>query len=89
MKFLPAVLALALLVSPLTFSLDANAAKNKANNPAPSAKLNDTVVFNPQTKVYHDPSCTYAKRCKSCIKISVDEAKKQGGKPCKVCKGGA
>lgn len=46
-----------------------------------------TVVYNPNSHIYHSPDCTYAKRCKCCIKISKKQAIKYGGRPCKVCGG--
>lgn len=50
------------------------------------ASPNDIVVFNTNSRKYHIPSCTWAKRCtKNCIKIKRSEAKNRGGVPCKVC----
>lgn len=46
-----------------------------------------TVVFNPDSKIYHSVNCHHAVRCKKCIKIEKKEAQKQGGRPCKTCGG--
>lgn len=48
----------------------------------------ETVVFNTKTHKYHKPSCSSAKKCTvNCIKIEKQQAKSQGGVPCKVCGG--
>jgi hypothetical protein len=45
-------------------------------------------VFNVQSKIYHRPSCTSARRCtKNCIVIKLSEAKKRGGRACQTCGG--
>ena len=46
------------------------------------------VIFNTQTLKYHDPSCTWARRCtRNCVAIPLSEAQRRGGMPCKVCGG--
>ena len=46
------------------------------------------VAYNTQKHIWHSPSCEWAKRCtKNCIHIDSSEAKKRGGRPCKVCGG--
>jgi hypothetical protein len=46
------------------------------------------VVFNAQTHKYHDPSCTWARRCtRHCKTLPLSEAIRRGGVPCKVCGG--
>ncbi len=52
-----------------------------------SASYAETVVFNPNSKIYHKPSCHYAQICKVCIKIEKQDAIKRGGRPCKKCGG--
>jgi hypothetical protein len=52
------------------------------------AKSEETVAFNTNSLKYHCLSCTWAKRCTvNCVNISISEAKKRGGIPCKVCGG--
>ena len=50
-----------------------------------SAAQAETVVFNPNSKIYHKLSCHSAQICKVCIKIDKQEAVKRGGRPCKKC----
>ena len=46
------------------------------------------VAYNTQKHIWHTPNCEWAKRCtKNCIHIDSSEAKKRGGRPCKVCGG--
>lgn len=46
------------------------------------------VVFNTESLKYHGPSCRWAKKCTvNCVDVPEKDAKKQGGKPCKVCGG--
>lgn len=47
----------------------------------------ETVVFNPNSKIYHKTTCQSAKICKVCIKIEKQDAVKRGGRPCKKCGG--
>lgn len=47
----------------------------------------ETVVFNPNSKIYHKPSCHSAQICKVCVKIEKQDAVKRGGRPCKKCGG--
>lgn len=52
------------------------------------AAMAHSVAFNTNTHIYHDHSCIWAKRCtKNCINIDSSEAKRRGGRPCKVCGG--
>jgi hypothetical protein len=47
-----------------------------------------TVIFNTQSLKYHQPGCIAARRCtRNCIFISLSEAIKRGGVPCKICGG--
>ena len=48
----------------------------------------ETVVYNVQSGIYHNVSCSSANRCtKNCIRIDKKEAIKRGGRPCKNCGG--
>lgn len=47
----------------------------------------ETVVFNPNSKIYHSTSCPSAAKCKVCTKIDKQKAIKQGGRACKKCGG--
>lgn len=47
----------------------------------------ETVIYNPNSGIYHNLSCPHGARCKSCIKIDKQKAKQQGGRPCKTCGG--
>jgi hypothetical protein len=50
--------------------------------------LGGVVVFNVKTKKYHNPGCTWARKCtQNCIYIKKPEAIQRGGVPCKVCGG--
>lgn len=50
--------------------------------------LAEVVSFNTKTYKYHKPSCQWAIKCTvNCIKIEKQQAKNQGGIPCKVCGG--
>jgi len=53
----------------------------------PLAVQAETVVFNPNSKIYHSTSCPSAAKCKVCIKIDKQKAIKQGGRACKKCGG--
>ena len=47
-----------------------------------------TVVMNVKTYIYHNPDCKWARRCtKNCIKTTIEQAKAQGARACKVCGG--
>ena len=47
------------------------------------------VMFNQHSLKFHDPNCVHAQECtRHCIAISLSEAIKRGGVPCKVCGGG-
>lgn len=46
------------------------------------------VAYNRNSHVYHRHSCEWAKKCtKNCVNIDSSEAKRAGGRPCKVCGG--
>ena len=47
----------------------------------------EDVVYNPNTKIYHNIYCHSAKICKICIKIDKKEAIRRGGRACKKCGG--
>lgn len=47
----------------------------------------ETVLYNPNSCVYHKISCPHAKRCKCGLKIDKKQAIKKGGRPCKTCGG--
>lgn len=47
----------------------------------------ETVIYNPNSKIYHNPSCQSAKICKSCIKIDKQAAQQKGARACKKCGG--
>ncbi len=51
------------------------------------AAFAETVVFNPDSKIYHSINCYHAVKCKKCIKIEKKEAQNRGGRPCKKCGG--
>ena len=77
------ILILSLFIFPLyIFAQDKDTTDSKESHP----KI--TLVGSKKSDKYHVPSCTYAGKIKSENKItftSVDEAKKAGYKPCKVC----
>ncbi len=55
---------------------------------APLASADEVVAFNVETHKYHCLDCVWAIRCtRNCVKVSVSEAKRRGGIPCKVCGG--
>ena len=65
----------AIVVLPLIFSVSGRGAEEK-------------VAFNVETKKYHCLSCRWAIACtKNCIEITISEARRRGGVPCKVCGG--
>lgn len=47
----------------------------------------ETVVYNPNSKIYHNTSCPSATRCKTCQKIDKKQAIKNGARACKKCGG--
>jgi hypothetical protein len=52
------------------------------------AEAEERVAFNVESRKYHCLTCRHALACtKSCIEISLSEAKRRGGVPCKVCGG--
>ena len=47
-----------------------------------------SVAFNTKSHIYHDHSCEWAHKCtKNCITLDSSDAKRRGGRPCKVCGG--
>ena len=52
------------------------------------ADAEQKVAFNVESRKYHCLTCRHAIACtKNCIEISLSEAKRRGGVPCKVCGG--
>ncbi len=47
----------------------------------------ETVIYNPNSKIFHNPTCQSAKICKVCIKIEKQIAIQKGGRACKKCGG--
>lgn len=47
----------------------------------------ETVVYNPNSKIFHNTSCASAAKCKVCKKIEKSQAIKNGGRACKKCGG--
>lgn len=47
----------------------------------------ETVVYNPNSKIYHNTSCASAARCKVCKKVDKKQAIKNGARACKKCGG--
>ncbi len=46
------------------------------------------VAFNKSSHIYHKHNCEWARKCtKNCINIDSLDAKRRGGRPCKVCGG--
>ncbi len=55
---------------------------------AAAADAEQKVAFNVESRKYHCLTCRHAIACtKNCIEISLSEAKRRGGVPCKVCGG--
>jgi hypothetical protein len=55
---------------------------------ASAAAAEEKVAFNVESRKYHCLSCRHAMSCtKNCIEITLSEAKRRGGVPCKVCGG--
>ena len=53
-----------------------------------AARQDPDAVFNVQSKIYHRASCSAARRCtRNCIVIKLSEARKRGGRACKICGG--
>lgn len=47
-----------------------------------------SVAYNKKSHIYHSHSCEWAIKCtKNCITIDHTDAKRRGGRPCKVCGG--
>lgn len=47
----------------------------------------ETVVYNPNSKIYHNTSCSSAAKCKVCKKIDKKQAIRNGARACKKCGG--
>ncbi len=46
------------------------------------------VVFNTNSLIYHRASCSAARRCtRNCVTTTLNDAKKRGGRACKLCGG--
>lgn len=81
-----AVLMLLLLVSALA---------RKPAEPSPSgsaatasATIDNPVVLNIRTLVYHCPACDLVRNCGTdCVTVDVAEARRRGAKPCVSCGG--
>jgi hypothetical protein len=53
-----------------------------------SAEADPEVVFNVQSRIYHDASCSAARRCtRNCMVIRLSEARKRGGRAIRNCGG--
>ena len=53
-----------------------------------AATQEEVVYFNVRSHKYHCLTCYHARRCTAnCIEVTISEAKKRGGVPCKVCGG--
>jgi len=79
-----AVLMLLLLVSAL-------ARKPAAPSGSPAtaaAAIDNPVVLNVRTLVYHCPACDLVRHCEAdCVTVDVAEARRRGAKPCVTCGG--
>lgn len=81
-----AVLVLLLLVSALA---------RKPADPPPSgsaetasATIDNPVLLNIRTLVYHCPACDLARNCGAdCVTVDIAEARRRGAKPCVTCGG--
>jgi len=52
------------------------------------ADAEEKVAFNVESRKYHCLTCRHALACtRNCIEMSLSEAKRRGGVPCKVCRG--
>lgn len=47
----------------------------------------ETVIYNPNTKIYHNQYCASAARCKICKKVEKTQAIRSGARACKKCGG--
>lgn len=48
----------------------------------------NAVTLNTSTLKYHCPTCKWALKCtRNCVQSTLGEAKQQGAKACKVCRG--
>lgn len=53
-----------------------------------AAAVDNPVVFNIRTLLYHCPACEQVRHCGAdCIVIEAAEARRRGGKPCLICGG--
>lgn len=47
-----------------------------------------SVYYNTNSQIYHKHSCEWAEKCtKNCKTMDHKEAKRRGGRPCRVCGG--
>lgn len=46
----------------------------------------ETVIYNPQSGIYHNTGCHIGNKCKKCVRIDKKEAQKKG-RACKTCGG--
>ncbi|ACO04520.1 MAG TPA: hypothetical protein DEP48_09735 [Persephonella sp.] len=61
--------------------------KNKKIKKYRKSKREKYYITKENGKIYHRPSCRFAKRIKNKVKIkSIRSAKRKGLRPCKVCK---
>lgn len=52
----------------------------------PPVEVDEVVVFNKATLIYHQPHCFWAKKCtKNCVYIRKNEAINLGGRAAKSC----
>ena len=45
------------------------------------------VMYNTKRHVYHSLSCGHVHNCTNCTRMDSSEAKRLGGRPCKICGG--
>lgn len=56
--------------------------------PPPAAAVDNPVVLNIRTLVYHCPACELIRRCGTdCVTLDAAEARRRGGRPCTACGG--
>lgn len=59
-----------------------------AGSPRYESQREQKVAFNTKSLKYHKLSCKWARRCtRNCITITLGDAIRRGGVPCKVCGG--
>ena len=82
------LIALSLLI--LSTSLGAGRRiSTSSNTPVPThvhqaTPVSTTVSYNTKTGKYHVSGCRYW-GCENCVTVSLEEARRRGGVPCKVC----